>query len=153
MLSTNWNFASKSQNFIAMFHHNPGLTFNFWNFKIFPVLKVNSLCKIIFLIFFGKFPVFSLSGKSKNQIPCFSCFPCAVATLHVSQISSGCSFKSFVWFDLRQIYNLYGWFYFSMRSNTCLKEPTSKEQVPTSHAYTCVLISIRRHTRLYFVEQ
>ena len=78
MLSTNWNFASKSQNFIAMFHHNPGLTFNFWNFKIFPVLKVNSLCKIIFLIFFGKFPVFSLSGKSKNQIPCF---PCAVATL------------------------------------------------------------------------
>ena len=63
-----------------MFHHNPGLTFNFWNFKIFPVLKVNSLCKIIFLIFFGKFPVFSLSGKSKNQIPCF---PCAVATLSV----------------------------------------------------------------------
>ena len=78
MLSINWNFASKSQNFIAMFHHYPGLTFNFWNFKIFPVLKVNSLCKIIFLIFFGKFPVFSLSGKSKNQIPCF---PCAVATL------------------------------------------------------------------------
>ena len=26
----------------------------------------------------AKFPVFSLSGKSKNQIPCF---PCAVATL------------------------------------------------------------------------
>ena len=32
--------------------------------KIFPVLQQNSL--------------FSLSGKSKNQIPCF---PCSVATL------------------------------------------------------------------------
>ena len=27
-----------------------------------------------------KFPVFSLSGKSDNQIPCF---PCAVATLEI----------------------------------------------------------------------
>ena len=25
--------------------------------------------------------MFSLSGKSKSQIPCFPCFPCAVATL------------------------------------------------------------------------
>ena len=39
---------------------------------------VNSLCKNIFLIFFSKFPVFSLSGKMDFQI---TCFPCAVATL------------------------------------------------------------------------
>ena len=45
---------------------------------MFPVLVVNSLCKNIFLIFFSKFPVFSLSGKMDFQIPCF---PCAVATL------------------------------------------------------------------------
>ena len=37
----------------------------------FPVLANFSLCQ-------NKFPVFSLSGKSKNQIPYF---PCAVATL------------------------------------------------------------------------
>ena len=42
------------------------------------MLVVNSLCKNIFLIFFSKFPVFSLSGKIDFQIPCF---PCAVATL------------------------------------------------------------------------
>ena len=42
------------------------------------MLVVNSLCKNIFLIFFSKFPVFSLSGKMDFQIPCF---PCAVATL------------------------------------------------------------------------
>ena len=46
--------------------------------QIFPVLVVNSLCKNKFLIFFSKFPVFSLSGKMDFQIPCF---PCAVATL------------------------------------------------------------------------
>ena len=39
--------------------------------NIFPVSQKNSLC-------YNKFPVFSLSGKSKNQIPCF---PCAMATL------------------------------------------------------------------------
>ena len=33
----------------------------------------------MFLIFFSKFPVFSLSGKMDFQIPCF---PCAVATLY-----------------------------------------------------------------------
>ena len=42
------------------------------------MLELNSLCKNTFLIFFGKFPVFSLSGKMDLQIPCF---PCAVATL------------------------------------------------------------------------
>ena len=46
------------------------------------MLVVNSLCKNIFLIFFSKFPVFSLSGKMDFQIPCF---PCAVATLHNGQ--------------------------------------------------------------------
>ena len=51
---------------------------NFLDTQIFPVLVVNSLCKNIFLIFFSKFPVFSLSGKMDFQIPCF---PCAVATL------------------------------------------------------------------------
>ena len=40
--------------------------------NIFPVSQKFSLC------YKQKFPVFSLSGKSKNQIPCF---PCAVATL------------------------------------------------------------------------
>ena len=43
------------------------------------MLVVNSLCKNIFLIFFSKFPVLSLSGKMDFQIPCF---PCAVATLN-----------------------------------------------------------------------
>ena len=52
--------------------------FIFIDTQIFPVLVVNSLCKKIFLIFFSKFPVFSLSGKMDLQIPCF---PCAVATL------------------------------------------------------------------------
>ena len=41
------------------------------------MLVVNSLGKNTFLIFFSKFPVFSLSGKMDFQIPCF---PCAVAT-------------------------------------------------------------------------
>ena len=50
----------------------------FFHLQIFTVLELNSLCKNIFLIFFGKFPVFSLSGKMNLQIPCF---PCAVATL------------------------------------------------------------------------
>ena len=45
------------------------------------MLVVNSLCKNIFLIFFSKFPVFSLSRKMDFQIPCFPCIPCAVATL------------------------------------------------------------------------
>ena len=43
--------------------------------------KIFSLCLKIFPCVKAKFPVFSLSGKSKNQIPCFPCFPCAVATL------------------------------------------------------------------------
>ena len=59
--------------------------FFFLDTQIFPVLVVNSLCKNIFLIFFSKFPVFSLSGKMDFQIPCF---PCAVATLmlHVTKM-------------------------------------------------------------------
>ena len=59
--------------------------FFFLDIQIFPVLAVNSLCKNIFLIFFSKFPVFSLSGKMDFQIPCFPCFPCAVATLLIIQ--------------------------------------------------------------------
>ena len=58
----------------------------FLTFKIFPVLVVNSLCKNIFLIFFSKFPVFSLSGKMDFQIPCF---PCAVATRVVHSSRTG----------------------------------------------------------------
>ena len=46
-------------------------------------MVVNSLCKNMFLIFFGRFPVFSLSGKMDFQIPCFPGFPCAVATLYM----------------------------------------------------------------------
>ena len=58
------------------------IMFFFFHLQIFPVLELNSLCKNIFLILFGKFPVFSLSGKMDFQIPCFPCvFPCAVATL------------------------------------------------------------------------
>ena len=38
----------------------------------------NSLCCPNFPCVVPKFPVFSLSGKTDNQIPCF---PCAVATL------------------------------------------------------------------------
>ena len=41
-------------------------------------VQIFSLCWQIFPCVRTKFPVFSLSGKSKNQIPCF---PCAVATL------------------------------------------------------------------------
>ena len=44
-------------------------------------VQIFSLCWQIFPCVRTKFPVFSLSGKSKNQIPCFPCFPCAVATL------------------------------------------------------------------------
>ena len=40
--------------------------------------KIFSLCLKIFPCAKAKFPVFSLSGKSKNQIPCF---PCAIATV------------------------------------------------------------------------
>ena len=43
-------------------------------------VQIFSLCQQIFPCVRTKFPVFSLSGKSKNQIPCF---PCAVATLTV----------------------------------------------------------------------
>ena len=39
-----------------------------WKTKIFSVLEVNSLCKIIISIDFGIFPVFSLSGKNADQI-------------------------------------------------------------------------------------
>ena len=60
-------------NFIHLYHN----FIIFSTLKIIPVLVVNSLCKHIFLIFFSKFPVFSLSGKMYFQIPCF---PCAVAT-------------------------------------------------------------------------
>ena len=45
--------------------------------NIFPCVLKNSPCVT------AKFPVFSLSGKSENQIPCF---PCAVATLNVSML-------------------------------------------------------------------
>ena len=45
----------------------------------------NSLCCPNFPCVVPKFPVFSLSGKIDNQIPCF---PCAVATLNVTSVSS-----------------------------------------------------------------
>ena len=41
-------------------------------------IQIFSLCWQIFSCVTTKFPVFSLSGKSENQIPCF---PCTVATL------------------------------------------------------------------------
>ena len=41
-------------------------------------IQIFSLCYHFFPCVRTKFPVFSLSGKRKNQIPCF---PCAVATL------------------------------------------------------------------------
>ena len=44
----------------------------------------NSLCCPNFPCVVPKFPVFSLSGKSDNQIPCF---PCAVATLNMIGLS------------------------------------------------------------------
>ena len=51
--------------------NKPSFYLNNHSPNIFPVL-INFTCVR------AKFPVFSLSGKSKNQIPCF---PCAVATL------------------------------------------------------------------------
>ena len=66
----------QSQKIVAESHHNPGISLNFQKFQIFPVLEVNSLCKNIFL--FGKFSLFSLSGKTNIKIPCS---PCDVATL------------------------------------------------------------------------
>ena len=45
------------------------------------MVQIFSLCWQIFPCVRTKFPVFSLSGKSKNQIPCF---PCAVAILLIS---------------------------------------------------------------------
>ena len=50
-------------------------------FMLIITVQIFSLCWQIFLCVRTKFPVFSLSGKRKNQIPCFPCFPCAVATL------------------------------------------------------------------------
>ena len=47
--------------------HNPGTSFNF---KIVSVLKINWPCKT-YLKYFGKFSVFSMSGKISIQIPCF----------------------------------------------------------------------------------
>ena len=47
-------------------------------FMLIITVQIFSLCYQIFPYDRTKFPVFSLSGKSKNQIPCF---PCAVATL------------------------------------------------------------------------
>ena len=44
-------------------------------------LKIFSLCLKNCPCVTTKFPVFSLSGKSKDQIPCFPRFPCAVDTL------------------------------------------------------------------------
>ena len=43
-------------------------------------VKIFSLCLKTFHCATAKFPVFSLFGKSKNQIPCFLC---AVATLNL----------------------------------------------------------------------
>ena len=48
--------------------------------------KLFSLRLKIFPCVTAKFPVFSLSGKSKNQIPCF---PCAAATLWVHSSKMG----------------------------------------------------------------
>ena len=48
-------------------------------FFVVIIVKIFSLCLKNFPCVTAKFPVFSLSGKSKNQIPCF---PCAVATLN-----------------------------------------------------------------------
>ena len=59
-------------------HHNSEISFTFKTSKFSLCWELNSLRKIIFLIFFGKFPVFSLSGKMNIQI---LCFPRAVATL------------------------------------------------------------------------
>ena len=58
----------------------------FWNLKNKHTFyfnnhsKIFSLCLKMFPCVTAKFPVFSLFGKSKNQIPCF---PCAVATLNL----------------------------------------------------------------------
>ena len=51
--------------------------------------ELNSLCKIIFSIVFGKFLVFSLSGKMNIQIPYFPCVMCLtvlfgdISTIHL----------------------------------------------------------------------
>ena len=51
----------------------------FLKFKKVNILLILIITVKIFPCAKAKFPVFSLSGKSKNQIPCF---PCAVATLY-----------------------------------------------------------------------
>ena len=56
-------------------------------------VQIFSLCFQNFLCVRTKFPVFSLSGKSKNQIPCFPCFPCAVATLVCHSVHRGVCFR------------------------------------------------------------
>ena len=57
--------------------HNCGTYFYFQNFKIVHVLDTNrsNPCKNLVLIFLGKFPVFSLTGKTNILILC------SVATL------------------------------------------------------------------------
>ena len=53
--------------------------------KFFPVLqKIFSLCQ-------SKIPCVSLSGKSKNQIPCF---PCAMATLYLKYFNDRSMYES-----------------------------------------------------------
>ena len=66
-------------------YHNPGRSLNLNLYLNLYVLKptskndpIFSLCCTDFPCVGLKFPVFSLSGKTDDQIPCF---PCAVATL------------------------------------------------------------------------
>ena len=60
-------------------------------------VQIFSLCKQIFSYVRTNFPVFSLSGKSKNQILCFAC---AVATLLI-YLTKIVTYHSHI---LRQIY-------------------------------------------------
>ena len=73
--------------------------------KYFPChRKIFSLCLRFFPCVKAKFPVFSLSGKSKNQIPCF---PCAVATLWNAFLLKNFFLHdmSFLWGQRGQLYS------------------------------------------------
>ena len=67
--------------------------------------KIFSLCLKIFPCVKAKFPVFSLSGKIKNQI---QCFPCTVATLICNAQSNVLPFLSLKYARWHVLCHCYG---------------------------------------------
>ena len=68
----NWKFTIKAK-ILQISHYNPArYIIQFQNFRTVLALEVNSLCKNMFLIFLGKFPVFFCLEKLTSKLPVFS---------------------------------------------------------------------------------